>query len=48
LIFELFSFRFDETGNETVDVSDVTVDVRIDERDDENVVTIRPCRIKSL
>jgi hypothetical protein len=48
LLFELFSFIFDETGNEIVDVSDVTVVVRIVERDDANVVTIRPCRMKSL
>jgi hypothetical protein len=48
IVFELFSLRFDETGKEIVDVSDVTVVVRIVERDEEKVVTIKPCRTKSL
>jgi hypothetical protein len=48
-VFELFSFIFDEIGNEIVDVSDVIVVVRIVECvDDENVGTIRPCQTESL
>ena len=48
LLLELFSFRFDDTGRETVDVNEVTVEVRMVDRDDEKAVTMRPCRTKSL
>ena len=48
LVFELFSRRLLETGSDMVEVSEVTVVVRMVERDVENVVTIRPCRRKSL
>ena len=44
----LLSLRLDDMGTVIADVSEVTVDVRIVERDDANVVTIRPCRTKSL
>lgn len=44
----LLSIRFEDIGSDSVDVNEVTVDVRIVERDAANVVTIRPCRTKSL
>ena len=48
LVFELFSRRLFETGKDMVEVNEVTVVVRIVARDEENVVTIKPCRMKSL
>ena len=42
LLLELFSFRFDDTGREIVDVNEVTVEVRIVDRDVEKAVTMRP------
>ena len=44
----LVSLTLDEAGDDMFDVNEVTVDVRIVERDAPNVVTIKPCRTKSL
>lgn len=48
LFAEMFSLRFEATGREAVDVSEVTVVVLIVEREEAKAGAIRPCRRKSL
>ena len=46
LLFDVLSFRLDESGRETAEASEAAA--RIVEREEGKVVIIRPCRTKSL